>query len=95
MDAPVMRLSASDGLGVELRARDCRRVFIGGLPTGYCVRATALDALSAGFETVILADAVRAVETQPGDGQRVIEEVLRRGVQLGMTGSLVASRTPI
>jgi nicotinamidase/pyrazinamidase len=67
------------GLAERLRRQHCQRLFIGGLATDYCVRATALDALAAGFETILLEDAMRAVELKPGDGARAIAEVVARG----------------
>lgn len=71
-------------LAARLRALGVRRVFVGGLATDYCVRATVLDALAAGFEAVVLADAVRAVDVRPGDGVRALEEMAARGAQLLM-----------
>lgn len=65
-----------------LRELGCRRVLIGGLATDYCVRATALDALRAGFRVVVLQDAVRAVEAQPGDGSRALAELRARGAEV-------------
>lgn len=53
---------AGTGLGQELKAEGIRRVFVGGLATDYCVLYTVRDALSNGFETVLLVDAVRAVD---------------------------------
>lgn len=62
-----------------LARRGVRRLFIGGLATDYCVKATALDALRAGLEVVVLTDAVRAVDLAPGDGARALEEVRAAG----------------
>jgi nicotinamidase/pyrazinamidase len=64
-----------------LRELGVTRVHVGGLATDYCVRATALDALAAGFDTFLLADAIRAVEVEPGDGARAIEEMRAAGAQ--------------
>lgn len=66
-------------LTARLRARGVRRVLIGGLASDYCVRATALDALAAGFAVVVLGDAVRAVDLQAGDGARALAELTARG----------------
>jgi nicotinamidase/pyrazinamidase len=44
-----------------LRSRGIKRVFVTGLATDYCVRATALDAKAAGFEVVVVEDACRGV----------------------------------
>jgi nicotinamidase/pyrazinamidase len=67
------------GLAERLRRQHCRRIFIGGLATDYCVRATALDALAAGFEAIVLEDAIRAVDVRPGDGERALQEIVARG----------------
>lgn len=48
-------------LEVRLRAAGVTRVFVAGLATDYCVRATALDAVRAGFETVLVEDGCRGV----------------------------------
>lgn len=66
----------------QLRARGIKRVFIAGLATDYCVLATVKDALAQGFEAIVLADAVRAVEVAPGDGERALREMRARGAAL-------------
>jgi nicotinamidase/pyrazinamidase len=53
-----------------------------GLATDYCVRATALDAVAAGFATTVLRDAIGAVELEPGDGDRALAEMDMAGVEL-------------
>ena len=62
-----------------LRERDITRVVVAGLATDYCVKATALDGLSRGFEVGLLTRAVRSVDLEPGDGARAIEEVVAAG----------------
>ncbi len=62
-------------LAAFLRSRRIRRLFIGGLATDYCVKATALDARKENFEAFLLTDAIRAVNVQPGDGDRAIAEM--------------------
>ena len=69
-------------LAAVLRAAGITRVLVGSLATDYCVRATALDALREGFEVVVLRDAVRAVDVQPGDGDRALEEMRAAGAQI-------------
>lgn len=63
----------------QLKKRDIKRLFIGGLATDYCVKSTVLDALEAGFETAFLADASRGVDVRPGDSERAVEDMLREG----------------
>ncbi len=55
------------------------RLFVGGLATDYCVKATVLDALKEGFEVIVLEDAVRAVDVNPGDGARALAEMKSAG----------------
>ena len=65
-----------------LRERGCHRLFIGGLATDYCVQATARDALTAGFEVVILGDAVQSFDAKPGDGERALAALIAEGARV-------------
>lgn len=67
------------GLAAQLRAAGIRRVFVGGLATDYCVRATVLDARRHGLAAVVLRDSVRAVDVRPGDGERAVLEMQAAG----------------
>jgi nicotinamidase/pyrazinamidase len=62
-----------------LRDLGVTRVYVGGLATDYCVRATTLDALAARFDAYLLEDAIRPVDVQPGDGERAVEEMRAAG----------------
>jgi nicotinamidase/pyrazinamidase len=62
-----------------LRASGIGRIFIGGIATDYCVLETVRDACRLGYEVMLLSDAIRAVDVQPGDGQRAVEEMIRLG----------------
>ena len=68
-----------------LRAADVDRVVVVGLATDYCVKATALDARRLGFETAVLADAIAAVDLEPGDGERALDEMRDAGVAMWQT----------
>jgi nicotinamidase/pyrazinamidase len=52
------------GLAAYLEARGVRRLFVAGLATDFCVAWTALDARTAGFETYVVEDACRGIDTQ-------------------------------
>ncbi|HIE14453.1 TPA: bifunctional nicotinamidase/pyrazinamidase [Candidatus Bathyarchaeota archaeon] len=69
--------------GTELKDsllnKKVERVFIGGLATDYCVKSTVLDALRYGFKTFLLTDAIRGVNISPGDSERAIEEMVKKG----------------
>lgn len=62
-----------------LRARGIENVVVTGLATDYCVKATAIDAAQKGFSTVVLTKGIRAVNREPGDDERALEEVRRAG----------------
>jgi nicotinamidase/pyrazinamidase len=62
-----------------LREREVDHVTVVGLATDYCVKNTALDALRNGFGVTVDSTAVRAVEVEPGDGTRALEEVRAAG----------------
>jgi nicotinamidase/pyrazinamidase len=57
-------------------------VAVVGLATDYCVRASAIDACREGFDTTVVTDAIRAVEVNPGDGERALEAMKRTGAKL-------------
>lgn len=52
------------GLAAYLKARKVERLFVAGLATDFCVAWTALDARKAGFETYVVEDACRGIDTQ-------------------------------
>ena len=64
---------------VSLGERGVQRLLVGGLATDYCVRSTVLDALHEGFRVVVLEDAIRAVNVEPGDGDRALAEMRAAG----------------
>jgi nicotinamidase/pyrazinamidase len=53
-----------------------------GLATDYCVKQTALDARAKGYPTTVLENAIRAVNLEPDDGDRAVEEILAAGAML-------------
>jgi nicotinamidase/pyrazinamidase len=77
-----------------LRIRGIERVAIGGLATDYCVQATALDALRLGFATEVLADAIAAVDREPGDGARALAALRAAGIVIGASSAATTSATP-
>lgn len=68
-------------LATWLRQHGVMRIFVGGLTTDYCVRATVLDGLKNGFQVTVLTAASRPVDVQPGDGERAIAEMVSAGAQ--------------
>ena len=77
--------SAFDGgeLAEQLRAANIRRLWVGGLATDYCVKASVLDALELPeLEVHVIADAIRAVDVAQGDGDAALEAMLAAGAVL-------------
>jgi nicotinamidase/pyrazinamidase len=66
-------------LAEQLRRRGVKRLWIGGLTTDYCVKESALDALKAGFEVHVIVAATRAVNVEPGDGDRAVAAMREAG----------------
>ena len=69
------------GLAGLLRELGVQRVFLSGLATDVCVRATALDGRAAGFQVVLLEDACRPVDVPPGNLAGALRQMLDTGVR--------------
>ncbi|HOC17713.1 MAG TPA: nicotinamidase [Vicinamibacterales bacterium] len=61
----------------ELRRRGVTDLYLGGLTTDYCVRATALDARKAGFRVIVLADGIAGIDAD--DSRRALDEIRAAG----------------
>lgn len=72
--------SNGTGLADWLRDRGVDEVDIVGIATDYCVRATALDAVSQGLRTRVLVDLVAGVAAETSTA--ALEEMRARGVEL-------------
>ena len=68
------------GLGSYLRQQGVDSVFVLGLATDYCVKFTALDAVSLGFRTHLILDGCRGVNLEPDDAQQAVEAMKAAGV---------------
>ena len=75
-------------LATILRERGIRRIVVCGIATDYCVRATAHDALQEGFEVLVVEDAIRGVELNPGDCRRAIEGLRQAGAKVIVSSDL-------
>jgi nicotinamidase/pyrazinamidase len=69
-----------------LRRRQIRKVVVAGLATDYCVKETVIDAAERGLEVALLSEAVRAVELEPGDAQRAMDDIGVAGATVVMLG---------
>lgn len=64
-----------------LKELNVNRFFIGGLATDYCIVNTVLDARKLGYETVVLMDAVRGIEANPGDIRKAVNTMAKAGAE--------------
>jgi nicotinamidase/pyrazinamidase len=77
-------------LAERLRERDVVEVYVCGLATDYCVRASAIDACREGFDVTVVEDAVRAVEVEPGDGARSFADMRAAGAKVASSDQVLA-----
>ncbi|WP_326956654.1 isochorismatase family protein [Brevibacterium sp. BRM-1] len=78
--------TAADGSGLAdwLRERGAASLDVAGIATDYCVRATVLDALRAGFDVTVLTDLVAGVA--PESARRALAEMEAAGATLAEAG---------
>jgi nicotinamidase/pyrazinamidase len=69
-------------LATLLRKLDVQHLYVMGLATDYCVKASALGGLDSGFGVTVVAEGTRAVNLQPGDGVQALDEMRAAGVLL-------------
>jgi nicotinamidase/pyrazinamidase len=65
-----------------LKSKGVTDLYVTGLATDYCVKASAIDAAKEGFKTIVVTDAVSAVNVKPNDGQEALEVMKAAGVIL-------------
>jgi nicotinamidase/pyrazinamidase len=72
-----------------LRDAGIDHLYVGGLATDYCVRASALSALQEGLRVTVLEDAIAPVDLTPGDGQRAVGEMKAAGAAFITTDAVL------
>lgn len=70
------------GLATWLRSQGVTHLTVLGLATDYCVRFTALDAVSEGFSVTLVQAGCRGVDLQPGDSDQALAAMAAAGVVL-------------
>ena len=75
------------GLAAYLKARQVNQLFVAGLATDFCVAWTALDARKEGFETYVVEDACRGIDTQ-GSLAKAWAEMDKAGVKRIQSGDI-------
>lgn len=69
-------------LAAFLKKEKVDELYVVGLATDYCVKASALDADKNGFETFVVENAVAAVNVKPGDGEKALKAMAHAGITL-------------
>ncbi len=70
------------GLGEWLKGKGVTELTLCGLATDYCVKFTALDALSCGFKVNLHLAACRGVDLQAGDCVKAVAEIREHGAMI-------------
>ena len=69
-------------LAEYLSSKGVTDLYVVGLATDYCVKASAIDAVKKGFAAYVVTDAVAAVNVKPDDGRDALGEIQAAGVTL-------------
>lgn len=77
------------GMGEFLKRAGVDSVFVCGLATDYCVKYTVLDAVSLEFDTHLVKDACRAVNLDPADEVKAIEQMQAAGATIATSEEIL------
>lgn len=77
------------GLAAYLRAHGVSHLYVCGLATDFCIRFTALDAHKSSFHTIIVTDAIAAVDIPAGSGAQALQDMKAGGVTSCTSADLI------
>jgi nicotinamidase/pyrazinamidase len=69
---------------------DVDALYVCGLATDYCVRASAIDACAEGFAVTVVEDAIRGVEVNQGDSERALRDMREAGAEVASSDEVAA-----
>lgn len=72
--------ASNEDLKKYLEEHGVTDLYITGLATDYCVKATALDAVEAGFNTYLIKDAVAGIDEK--DVEKAFAEMEKKGIKI-------------
>lgn len=81
-------------LDETLKSQGVKRIYVAGLATDYCVLATVLDGLKNGYDVYAITDAMRAVNVNPGDGEKALGEMAAKGARLVRSDEVLKGSEP-
>lgn len=70
------------GLADYLKKIGATEVYVVGLATDCCIKYTVLDAISEGFNTYVIVDAIRGINVHKKDSKKAMHEMLKAGATL-------------
>lgn len=62
-----------------LKEKEVSELYVVGIATDYCVKASALDSLDLEYKTFIITDAIKPVNLNPGDEESALKELEKQG----------------
>ena len=65
-----------------LRDNDVTELYVTGIATEFCIRATVLEALKNDIRTFVITDAVKGIAAKPEDPEKALEEMKQAGATL-------------
>lgn len=74
--------ATNENLTSFLTDNKVNELYISGLATEYCVKATALDSLNNGFKTYVIEDAIKGVNIHPDDEKKAKEAMRKKGIRI-------------
>ena len=77
---PLSEETTATELDRLLREAGATSTVVVGIALDVCVKATAEDAHANGYQVTVIRDATRAVDLEPGDGDRAVEALLAGGI---------------
>jgi nicotinamidase/pyrazinamidase len=81
-------MTTETGLSGYLRNKNIRRVFLSGLALDYCVFYSAKDAVTMGFEAVVIYDLSRPVASPPGHLEESLKTMEDAGVLFAVSDTI-------
>jgi nicotinamidase/pyrazinamidase len=70
------------GLDGYLKNLKIKKVFLSGLALDYCVFYSAIDCKELGFETYVILDATRGIDSPPGSIEKALASMQNRGIKI-------------
>lgn len=79
----------NENLTAYLETMGITDLYVCGLATDYCVLQTVLDALTAGFNVVVIEDGIKGIGVKPGDIEMAIQQMEEAGAKFVMSKELL------